>query len=93
MKKIIFALVLLVLSASAAMADTVYLHDGRVIRGTVLDTLEGALQFALMITARRAPRLVTPRPRVRSSFSDLATSIESRLKGARWKRRDTTRGQ
>src|SRR4051794_38447119 len=51
MKKIIFALVLLVLSASATMADTVYLRDGRVIRGTVLGYIGG--RFAVRVNDTR----------------------------------------
>lgn len=47
MKKIIFALVLLVICAPLALADTIYLRDGRSIRGTVLGFIGG--RFAVRV--------------------------------------------
>lgn len=49
MKKIILALLLLIMSATVAAADTVYLRDGRTIRGTVLGFISG--RFAVRVTS------------------------------------------
>lgn len=47
MKRIILAFVLLALAAAGAAADTVYLRDGRVIRGTVIGFIGG--RFAVRV--------------------------------------------
>ena len=47
MKRIVLAFVLLMLTASGAAADTIYLRDGRVIRGTVLGFIGG--RFAVRV--------------------------------------------
>lgn len=47
MKKIIFALLLLVMCAPLALADTIYLRDGRSVRGTVLGFIGG--RFAVRV--------------------------------------------
>src|SRR4028118_1797707 len=47
MKKIIFALLLLVVCAPLALADTIYLRDGRSVRGTVLGFIGG--RFAVRV--------------------------------------------
>jgi len=49
MKKIILTLLLVLLTASVAAADTVYLRNGTALRGTVLGYING--RFALRLTA------------------------------------------
>jgi hypothetical protein len=48
MKKIIFALLCIMVCAPLALADTIYLRDGRQIRGTVLGFIGG--RFAVRVT-------------------------------------------
>jgi hypothetical protein len=43
MRKIVLAILILLLAATVAAADTVYLRDGRSIRGTVLGYLNGRI--------------------------------------------------
>ncbi len=50
MKKIILAILLTLLLASVAIGDTVYLRDGRSVRGTVLGFIGG--RFAVRLTQR-----------------------------------------
>jgi hypothetical protein len=52
MKKIILALLLLVACAPLAVADTIYLRDGRQIRGTVLGFIGG--RFAVRVASTTA---------------------------------------
>jgi hypothetical protein len=47
MKKIVLALLILIMAATVATADTVYLRDGRSIRGTVLGYING--RFAIRV--------------------------------------------
>ncbi|HEX8748930.1 MAG TPA: LecA/PA-IL family lectin [Pyrinomonadaceae bacterium] len=47
MRKLALALLILIMAATAAMADTVYLRDGRSIRGTVLGYIGG--RFAVRV--------------------------------------------
>jgi hypothetical protein len=47
MRKIALALLILIMAASAAAADTVYLRDGRSIRGTVIGYISG--RFAIRV--------------------------------------------
>ena len=47
MKKIIFALLCVIVCAPLALADTIYLRDGRQIRGTVLGFIGG--RFAVRV--------------------------------------------
>ncbi|MBD0370904.1 MAG: hypothetical protein ICV60_08725 [Pyrinomonadaceae bacterium] len=47
MRKIALALLILIMAASLAAADTVYLRDGRTIRGTVLGYISG--RFAIRV--------------------------------------------
>jgi hypothetical protein len=49
MRKIILALLILIMAATVAAADTVYLRDGRTIRGTVLGFISG--RFAVRVTS------------------------------------------
>jgi hypothetical protein len=49
MRKIVLALLILIMAASVAAADTVYLRDGRTIRGTVLGYING--RFAVRLTS------------------------------------------
>ncbi|MBC7911750.1 MAG: hypothetical protein H7Y30_14690 [Pyrinomonadaceae bacterium] len=50
MKKIVLAIVFALMAASFAAADTVYLRDGRAVRGTVLGYIGG--RFAVRLTER-----------------------------------------
>jgi hypothetical protein len=50
MKKIILALTILILAATFAAADTVYLRDGRTVRGTLLGFLNG--RFVVRVEPR-----------------------------------------
>ena len=52
MRKIILALAMLVLGASFAVADTIYLKDGRTIQGTVLGFVNG--RFVVRVEPRYA---------------------------------------
>ncbi len=45
MRKIVLALLITMLAATFAAADTVYLHDGRMVRGTVLGFTTDASPF------------------------------------------------
>src|ERR687883_1979341 len=47
MRKILLALMIMIMAVSLAMADTVYLRDGRSIRGTVLGYING--RFAVRV--------------------------------------------
>ena len=49
MKKIILALLIMIMAATLAAADTIYLRDGRTIRGTVLGFISG--RFAVRVTS------------------------------------------
>jgi hypothetical protein len=53
MKRIILAFVLFVLTAAGAAADTIYLRDGRVVRGTVVGFIGG--RFAVRVTPTPQP--------------------------------------
>lgn len=48
-KKIVLAILIMLMAASIAVADTVYLRDGRTIRGTVLGYING--RFAVRVTS------------------------------------------
>src|SRR5713226_1752246 len=50
MKKIILALTILLLTASFAGADTIYLRDGRTVRGTLLGFISG--RFVVRVELR-----------------------------------------
>src|SRR5258708_26646530 len=50
MRKIILALTIVILAASFAAADTIYLKDGRTIRGTVLGFTNG--RFVVRVEPR-----------------------------------------
>lgn len=59
MKKIILALLLLIMCAPLALADTIYLRDGRTVRGTVLGFIGG--RFAVRVeTATGTTGATTP---------------------------------
>ncbi|HEU4595685.1 MAG TPA: hypothetical protein VFS10_11140, partial [Pyrinomonadaceae bacterium] len=53
MKRIILALVLVTLAGVSAAADTLYLRDGRVVRGTVVGFIGG--RFAVRVSTSTAP--------------------------------------
>src|SRR6267378_606064 len=50
MKKIILALTIMLLAATFAAADTIYLRDGRTIRGTLLGFVNG--RFVVRVSSR-----------------------------------------
>jgi PA-IL-like protein len=50
MKKILFALMILMIAASFAVADTIYLRDGRTVRGTLLGFVNG--RFVVRVELR-----------------------------------------
>ena len=52
MRKIFIALLLVIMAVSLAAADTIYLRDGRVIRGTVLGFIDG--QFVIRLDNAQA---------------------------------------
>ncbi|HYJ45392.1 MAG TPA: hypothetical protein VEV81_02180, partial [Pyrinomonadaceae bacterium] len=49
MRKLILAFLIMVMAAALASADTIYLRDGRTVRGTVLGYVSG--RFAVKLTA------------------------------------------
>src|ERR1044071_861336 len=53
MRKLILALLITIMAATFAAADTVYLRDGRTVRGTVLGFTNG--RFAVRLTAALTP--------------------------------------
>jgi hypothetical protein len=60
MKKIIFALLLLVICAPLAVADTIYLRDGRTVRGTVLGFIGGRFAVRVATTGTTGTTATTP---------------------------------
>ena len=52
MRKIVLALVMVLLSAGFVVADTIYLRDGRTVRGTLLGFING--RFAVRVSKLRA---------------------------------------
>jgi hypothetical protein len=59
MRRAILAFTLVCLAAAAASADTLYLRDGRVVRGTVIGFIGG--RFAVRVNTPATP-VTTPRP-------------------------------
>ena len=53
MRKIILALTIVLLAASFVAADTIYLRDGRTIRGTVLGFING--RFVVRVSGQSSP--------------------------------------
>jgi hypothetical protein len=53
MRKIILALTIVLLAATFAVADTIYLRDGRTIRGTLLGFVNG--RFVVRVSSRLGP--------------------------------------
>ena len=53
MRKIILALVIVLFSASSISADTIYLRDGRTVRGTLLGFVNG--RFVVRVSGQTAP--------------------------------------
>ena len=49
MKKIILALLITMMAATLAAADTIYMRDGKTVRGTVLGFVNG--RFAVRLTS------------------------------------------
>ncbi len=58
MKRILLAFVLLLIAASVAVADTIYLRDGRTVNGTVLGFVNG--RFAVRLTSSLRDTGATP---------------------------------
>ena len=54
MRKLVLALLITIMAATFAVADTVYLRDGRTVRGTVLGFVNG--RFAVRLTAAIGPQ-------------------------------------
>src|SRR5256884_6996946 len=50
MKKILLALIIIIAAVSLAAADTIYLRDGRTIRGTLLGFIDG--RFVVRVEPR-----------------------------------------
>ena len=73
MKKIILALLLLLMAATIAAADTVYLRDGRTVRGTVLGFMNG--RFAVRLTAAVTPPTVMQTPAQSAGTARIAGEI------------------
>src|SRR5437870_104627 len=59
MRKIILALMIVMVAASFAVADTIYLRDGRTIQGTLLGFING--RFVVRVDSRQSnfPRATT----------------------------------
>src|SRR6266699_5370820 len=53
MRKIILALTILLVAASLAAADTIYLRDGRTVRGTLLGFING--RFVVRVSGQSLP--------------------------------------
>ena len=64
MRKIIFALTIVLLAASFAFADTIYLRDGRTVRGTLLGFING--RFVVRVTSRPGPASIPSTQDVRT---------------------------
>lgn len=73
MRKIILALLITVMAATFAAADTVYLRDGRTVRGTVLGFTNG--RFAVRLTAAVTPPTVMQTPAQSANTQRIAGEI------------------
>jgi hypothetical protein len=73
MRKIILALLITIMAATFAAADTVYLRDGRTVRGTVLGFTNG--RFAVRLTAAVTPPTVMQTPAQSANTSRIAGEI------------------
>jgi hypothetical protein len=73
MRKIILALVITIMAATFATADTVYLRDGRTVRGTVLGFTNG--RFAVRLTAAVTPPTVMQTPAQSANTQRIAGEI------------------
>jgi hypothetical protein len=60
MRKLILALLILLMAVSVAAADTIYLRDGRTIRGTVLGYING--RFAVRLASTQNSNNASTRP-------------------------------
>src|SRR2546427_7114470 len=92
MRKVVLALMIVMVAATFAVADTIYLRDGRTIQGTLLGFING--RFVVRVDSRQTnfPRANTD-PNVargeRTYDRDICISVlrrlsALRLKGARW---------
>jgi hypothetical protein len=68
MRRIILALTIVILAASFAAADTIYLKDGRTIRGTVLGFTNG--RFVVRVEPRYATQSATTESNIARSRSN-----------------------
>lgn len=73
MRKIILALLITIMAATFAAADTVYLRDGRTVRGTVLGFTNG--RFAVRLTAAVTPPTVMQTPAQSANTARIAGEI------------------
>ncbi len=73
MRKIILALLITIMAATFAAADTVYLRDGRTVRGTVLGFTNG--RFAVRLTAAITPPTVMQTPSQSANTSRIVGEI------------------
>lgn len=73
MRKIILALLITIMAATFAAADTVYLRDGRTVRGTVLGFTNG--RFAVRLTAAVTPPTVMQTPAQSANTQRIAGEI------------------
>ena len=92
MRKIILALIMVMAAASFAVADTIYLRDGRTINGTLLGFINGRFvvrvepRYSTLPSATTDSKLRGGGPtRARFSTSVRRKSSASRLKAARSK--------
>ncbi len=69
MRKIILALTIVILAASFAAADTIYLKDGRTIRGTVLGFTNG--RFVVRVEPRYATQSATTESNIARSRNNV----------------------
>jgi hypothetical protein len=73
MRKIILALLITIMAVTFAAADTVYLRDGRTVRGTVLGFTNG--RFAVRLTAAVTPPTVMQTPAQSANTSRITGEI------------------
>lgn len=72
MRKIILALLITIMAASFAAADTIYLRNGQTVRGTVLGFVSG--RFAVKLTAPFTPQANTQTGAQSSNTQTLTTN-------------------
>jgi hypothetical protein len=73
MRKIILAFLITIMAATFAAADTIYLRDGRTVRGTVLGFVNG--RFAVRLTAAIGPPTTMQTPTQSANSQRIAGEI------------------